>query len=483
MVVMRDAEIRRSGVRVRALIQAYSPRWFTMTRMRIRSLLALASLAAAPALHAQTQPDTAALTLDQALRMAEENNPTYRRALTEVGTARADVRRARGTFLPSVSLNLGADARFSRSVSASGPFGEPLESPTVLISETSSASQSLSLGQVTLFDGGQRLRDLRAARAGELGVAARVEGAEISVRADVSRRYWTAVRADRTIRLEEQLLASARDRLEVTRALVRVGVRGPIDVLGAEVTVAEQEQALERARGEARVAQLDLRQAMGVMDDAWLRLTDEPTPMFDPATLDADALVQRSLANHPRAQRVNHGITQSEQRLAAARASRLPRLSLGASLARGQTFRNPTTGFYTLNPDNRSAGFNLGVSVPLFNGYQTAYQIQSARAARDAAHEDARAERLALEREVRGALVDLDNAYRAAVNAERTLSLNRRRLELAQQQYRVGGLTLNDLTDAVERAARAERDALRTRFEFATAHATLEERLGEPVRP
>lgn len=454
-----------------------------MTRNRTSALLALLLAGPAHLVAQQAQPQGEPLSLQQALAIAQENNPTYRRALTEVGTARADVRRARGAFLPTLNLNLGAGATFSRSVSGTGNFGEPLESPTVLISETSSATQSLSMSQLTLFDSGLRLRELRAARAGEMGVAARVEGAELTMRAEVTRRYWTAVRADRVIRLEEALLASARDRLEVTGALVRVGVRGPLDVLGAEIAVAEQEQALERARGEARVAQLDLRQAMGAMDGSWLRLTDEPTATFDPATLDADALVQRALATHPRAQRVSHGITQSEQRLAAARATRWPRLSMGASMGRGQTFRKPLTGFYTVNPDNRSAGVTLGVSVPLFNGYQTAYQIQSARAARDAAAEDARGERLALEREVRGALVDLDNAWRAASLAERTVELNRQRLELAQEQYRVGALTLNDLTDAVERAARAERDALRTRFDFATALATLDERAGAPVRP
>lgn len=453
-----------------------------MTRTRIPALLGLALLAA-PALRAQAQPDTTALTLEQALRTAQENNPTYRRTLTEVGTARAEVRRARGAFLPSLSFSMGASAGFSRSVTASSPFGEPLESPVVVISETSMASQSLSLGQLPIFDGGQRQRDLRAARAGEQAVAARVAATEITVRGDVSRRYWTAVRADRTIRLEEQLLASARDRLEVTRALVRVGVRGPIDVLGAEVTVAEQEQALERARGEARVAQLDLRQTMGVMEGGWLRLTDEPVPLFDPSALDREALVQRALAGHPRVERVNFGVAQTEQRLAAVRSTRWPRLTLGASVGRNQTFRDPVTGFYSLQPDNRSLGVNLNLAFPIFNGYQTSYQLQAARASRDAALEDARGERLAVEREVRGAVVDLDNAYRAAVNAERTLGLNRRRLELAQQQYRVGGLTLTDLTDAVEGAARAEREALRTRFDFATALATLEERLGAPVRP
>jgi outer membrane protein len=452
-----------------------------MTRMRFRSLLAMASLAAAPAL--QAQQDTTALSLDQALRTAEENNPVYRRALTEVGTARADVRRARGAFLPSLSLSLGTGIGYSRAVSATGDFGESVSRDTVVVSNTSSATQSLSLGQLTLLDGGQRRRDLRAAQAGEQVVAARVSGAELTMRADVTRRYWTAVRADRTIRLEEALLASARERLQVTQALVRVGVRGPLDVLGAEVTVAEQEQALERARGDARVAQLDLRQAMGTMDDGWLRLTDEPVPLFDPAGLDGDALLRRAMDNHPRMRRADLGVTQSEHRLASAQAARWPRLAVGASLGRNEYFRDPYTGLYDLQPANRNATVSLSLQVPLFNGYQTAYQVQSARAARDAAQEDVRAERLTLEREVRGAVVELDNAYRAAVNTERTLGLNRRRLQLAQEQYRVGALTLTDLTDAVERAARAERDALRARFDFATAHATLEERLGAPVRP
>lgn len=455
-----------------------------MIRVSHSACLALGlALSASPALRAQAPADTVPLSLEQAERIAEENNPTYRRTLTEVGTARADVRRARGAYLPSVNFSLRSGSGYSRSVTATSPFGEPLESEKVVVSDFSRMDQSLSMEGITLLDGGQRRTDLRAARAGEQAAAAGAAAAGITVRADVSRRYWTAVRADRTIRLEEELLASARDRLEVTRALVRVGVRGPIDVLGAEVTVAEQEQALERARGEARVAQLDLRQAMGVMDDAWLRLTDEPPALFDPAALDASALVRSAAAGHPRLQRVDLGIVQSEQRLASARAARWPRLSMGASVGRNQTFADPATGLYSVNPTNQSAGINLSVAVPLFTGFKTSYQIHAARAARDAAQEDARGERLALERDVRGALVELDNAYRAAVNAERTVGLNRRRLELAQQQYRVGALNLTDLTDAVERTARAERDALRARFEFATALATLEERLGGPVRP
>jgi outer membrane protein len=455
-----------------------------MTSNRPLALLALL-LAAVPA-HLNAQDTVPAqgepLSLQQALSAAEQNNPQYRRTLTEVGTAQADVRRARGAFLPELSLTLGTGTSYRRQVTGIDPFGNVDRRDTAVVTSGSDMRQTLSVSGFNLFDGGQRRRDLRAARAGEQVVAARVEGEEIRVRAEVVRRYWESVRTDRVIRLEEALLASARDRLEVTGALVRVGVRGPLDVLGAEVTVAEQEQALERARGDARKAQLDLRQAMGVVQGGWLRLTDEPQAMFDPSGLNAETLVAQAMASHPRVERVDFSVRQADERLGAARAGRLPRLSMGLSLGRDQRY-DDFGGLVDINPLDQNAGVTFSLQVPLFSGYRTSYTIQQARASREAAGEDARSERLTLEREVRSALVDLENAYRAAQLAERTVDLNRQRLELAQEQYRVGALTLNDLTDAVERASRAERDALRTRFDFATALATLEERAGGPVRP
>ncbi|HEU0298319.1 MAG TPA: TolC family protein [Longimicrobium sp.] len=453
-----------------------------MRSTRPSALLALLLAAAAPLGAQEAPPPGEPLSLDQALRTAAENNPQYRRVLTEIGTAEADVRRSRGAFLPQVNLRLGASGNYSRVFTGQGEFGQPVVRQDPLDLKSSFAQQSLSVGSFTLFDAGQRQRELRAARTGFAATEARVGAEEVRVRADVTRRYWEAVRTDRAIRLEEALLASAQDRLEVTRALVRVGVRGPLDVLGAEVTVAEQEQALERARGDARKAQLDLRQAMGVLEGGWLRLTDEPVQPFDPTALDGEGVVRGALAAHPRIARVALVEQQAGHRVQAARATRWPRLSVGASVGRSQRFSD-FAGLVEPSPLDQSLGLNIDLSFPLFNGYQTSYQIQAARAGQAAAREDVRAERLALERDVRGALVDLENAFRTFRNAERTLGLNRQRLQLAQEQYRVGALTLNDLTDAVERAARAERDVLRTRFEFATALATLEERAGTPVRP
>ncbi|HEX5727047.1 MAG TPA: TolC family protein [Longimicrobiaceae bacterium] len=445
-------------------------------KTKTTALAALLAALAAP-LAAQPAPP---LTLAEALRLAREHNPQYRKALNQVESADADRRTRLGAFFPSLSVAVNSGGSYNRSYTGVDDFGNPttLEDPRE--SRSSSMRQSVSLGSLTLFDGGVKLRDYRAAQAAAAGARFGVAAEELRLRGELERRYWKAVEAERLIALEERLLETAREQLDATRRLVSVAVRTPVDVLAAEVKVAEQELALERARGERRRAELDLRQEIGVIEGPPRPLADEPAAPFDPAPLDADALLAAAFAANPRLDRAEAGVRAAEQRLGAARAGRFPTLSLTAGAGRATN----VSGYDALvepNPLDQSYSFGFQLNVPLFTQFATSGRIAQARATRNGAQEDARAERLAVERDVRSALIELENAFRAAGNAERSLRLNRQRLELAQEQYRLGALSFTELQDAVSGTATAEREALKARFTFAAALATLEEKVGAPV--
>ena len=448
--------------------------------MKRTILAAAALLAAAGPAAAQQAGAPAALSLEDAFRLAGENNPAYRKAVADVGTTEADRRRARGAFLPTLGLSVRTTGDYTRTFTGRDELGQPVVRDEAIESKTSYITQGVEVGGLTLFDGGARMRELRAANAADEGARARVSAEALRVRGEVARRYFKAVQAQRTIVLEEALLAQARERVELTRRLMRVAVRTPVDVLGTEVKVAEQEQAVEKARGDLRKAVLELRQEMGVLEGGELALTDEPPAVFDPSGLDAAALVAAAVEGNPRLERVAAGESAARHRLRAAQSARWPTVTASAGVGRSQYFEG-YDGLVELNPINQGLNFGLTVSFPIFNQFRTSYQIAQARATLSGAQEDARAERLAVETDVHAALIDLQNAYTAARNAERTLGLNRERLALAQEQYRTGALGFADLQDAVESASRAERDALRTRFEFAAALATLEEKVGRPV--
>lgn len=448
----------------------------------MKYLFPAALFAVAVPLAAQEAPRD--LSLDEALRIAEASNPGYRSAQSDVRAASARERQALGTLLPSLNSSLGLSGQISSTRVGQDDFGRPLPSETVVESTNTLTGHGLS-ASIPLFERG-RLGELKAAGADEAGAVAGVRVERGRVRADVVRRYNEAVRAERVIRLEEQLLASAREGLDATQRLFRIAARSMSEVLGAEVEVARAEQAVEQARADARKAKLVLGEVMGTMEVEESRLTTEPVAVFDPGFLRADSLVALALQRHPRVSQAGAGITAAEHRARAARGDRWPTISASAGYnrsVRGQDYDAVQSFVNPFDPFDRAFSFGLNVSLPVFDQFRTTAAVAQADATRTRAQETLRATRLAVEREVREATIDLKNAFRAAQNSERTAKLSRDRLELAREQYRLGATGFTELQQVIDRAAEAEREALRARFVFANAVATLEERVGAPVRP
>lgn len=425
---------------------------------------------------AAAQEVPARLTLDDALRLAELHNPSLRKAANDARVAEWNVRQAWAAFLPDLRSSLSFSAGRSTRFIGEDDFGRPVESPTSLTTESSSASQGLTAG-VTLFDGGANLRTLGARRSEARAADAGIRAQAVTVAAQVERAFYQALRAQRNIALEEQLLASARDRQERSEALLRLAASDQVDVLGARADVASQRQRLEQARGDAARARLALLRAVGVEGAGDFELAGDLPAVFDPAAVDVAALAASALAGSPVLQQRLAQAEAAARRASAARGSRLPTVSLNGSYGRSTS----TTGYGAVgdfNPRNSAASLGFTLSLPLFNRFGTSAQIAQAAAAAEDAAEDVRAARLELETQVRSAHVDLVNAYRSLELAEESAQLSRDRLELAQEKFRLGAISFTELQNVTDRTAQAERSALDARFSFISARIGLEETLG-----
>ncbi len=429
----------------------------------------------------QAQNTVTKISLAEALRTARVNNPAYRAALADVKLARAEEKQGWGAFLPDARVSFATGGYLSRTFTGRNEFGQPVRRDDPLEFTRSHSSQGVSVGW-TLFDGGARYRELRAAQALSRATLARARDEAARLEAEVTRRYYDALRTQRLILLEEQLLAPARERLLATERLLRVAARSPIDVLGAEAGVAEQELALEQAHGEARKAMLSLREEIGLLDGPAFELADDLTVVFDPVVLRLDTLMHMALRSNPRVVEREAAVSAAMLRTRAARARRWPTVSASAGVGRSISGEGYNA-LFALAPPDQGIDFGVVVSYPLLDRLQTSHSIVQAAAALTRAEEALRAQRLALEREVQGARIDLENAYRATQAAERSTILHRKRVQLAQEQYRFGVIPLTELQDMVDRAARAERDVVNAQYEFSRALATLEEKISARVRP
>lgn len=444
-----------------------------------RALVAAVLLVLAGPLAAQSVPAT--LTLSDALAIARERNPQYRQALNQLNTASADIRAGIGAFLPRVDASMGWSLNNSRTVSGSDDYGRAVSLPNPIDFQSSSASQSVRAG-LTLFDGLNNFNTYRATRASSDATEANAEYVLRQVQAETTRRFYDALRTQRLIAVEQQLLASSREQQRNTEALFRAAAATQDDLLGTQADVARQDMAVQRAIGDADKARLALKEQLGIAEDVDFTVEGELPAVFDPTALDPDSLVQVARGLSPQLHQLQAQADAAHLRATAAHGQRWPSVSLSASYGRSMSLSSYAA-LWQLNPQNRGFGFSINMSLPLFTGFQTSAQIAQANVQAHNADETLTAGEIAVERSVRSALIDLQIAHRGLAVAQQAADLSRQRLQFARERYALGSLTFTNLQQIITAANQDERQVVTARFQLATSVVNLEEVVGTGVRP
>jgi outer membrane protein TolC len=445
-------------------------------------LAAMMVLAAFPVAHAQQPPVQvpAVLTLDDARQIARQNSPTYLQTLNDAGPSALGVRQAWAAFLPNLNTTIGSFSGSSSTTTVGeGVFGETVESEERTV-KSSSASQGISMG-LTLFDGGANFNRLSAARAQVRRTDASIEASAADLDANVTTAFYTARQAAMLVEVELTNLQRQRDRHERNQELFRIAAVDQVSLLESERGVITAQQSLRRQEAEAEKQRLSLAQTLGIDPTIAFDVAPETPDVFDPTTLDADALVARALTASPTARERMAAVQAADQQVGVAKGSRWPAISTSFGWSRGAG----ETGFGAignLNPnDRRGWSFSLSASLPLFTRFQTSASIAQAEASREDAQLGLRQMRLEAERTIRSGLVDLGQTYQAYTDAVLLAELSATQVELAEEQFRLGALDYLRFQTIVDADAQAQRQVVQARFNFVNARIAIERALGAPL--
>lgn len=445
-----------------------------------RLILTLLLLIAAA--DAAGQQATRPLTLDEAKRIAWTSNPGVRRAVTDLTLAELRQRQARNNvFLPQFGSGLNFSIGRFRRYTAEDFAGEPLPDPYYAEAVSSSTSQRVGINmQLFSFSSWLELGNAKAGvRQSEQGMSVEMHRAG----AEVERRFYRVLLADDAVLLEERFTNTARERLEAEKGRLAAGVSLPADMLGAEIEVLDQEMRLEQSRGEAQKARLQLLDALGITEDIDLQPIGAVPAAFDPATLADDAVVERALLSSPQIRQSEMALENSRMQQRSARAFRWPSVSGSASYSRNRS-TSGSDAFWELNPQNRGYDIGLQVSVPVpILRFNENLSIRAADLSHARTEEEDATTRASLERQVRAALIDLDDAWRSLQSAVRRAELSTERARLAGEQHRYGTITFIEFQQINDAEAQSQRALLDTRVGFTNARIALEELLGGPIQP
>jgi outer membrane protein TolC len=248
------------------------------------------------------------------------------------------------------------------------------------------------------------------------------------------------------------------------------------------VQLAQQEQSLAQARGDARRADLLLAETIGLEEEHEFELIGALPASFDPASFDVDSLVRIGFEQSPVLARSRADAAQARFSASAAKGRYWPTVTASGNMSRSDN--SPSLGsFFDVNPrTNRGLDFSLSIQIPIFNRFTTRNQVAQAVAQSRIADENLREAQLQLERSIRSAHIDLLTAFRSLELAQTAVDLSRRRLAMAQEQYQLGTIGFTDFQQIVTQSSQDARRLINAELEFARALVTLEESMGGGVR-
>ncbi len=476
---------------------------------------------------------TTALTLDDALTQARRSSPAYQQVLNNANPARWGVRNAYGELLPSLQVSGGlgyigsGQSQFGAFFDRTSPF----------------LGSSYDIGLSWEFSGAS-LVNPRRARSLERATTQDIEGAGVSLRADVTDQYLLSKAAYAQTEVAREQVRRNTEFLRLAEARYRVGQATLLDVRQAEATKATSEAALLRAYQQENEAKLELFRRIGVVPPVTVQQVALPDsfPVTAP-TFQLDELLGLAEEENPSLRALRERESAARDSIKVVRSQFFPRLTaqagwsgftqqftdetqlLGQSLSSAQSsasqcqFDNQvrdglglggTTpdcfGSFGLAPggatltdataqtirdqnsvfpfDYTSQPFQarLTVSLPIFTGFGRSLRLARARAAQKDADESVRAQALQVHSNVSARYLGLETAYRTIALQERSRAAAREQLRLAQDRYRVGIGTALEVTDAQTAIQRAEGDYVNAVYEYHRAIAALEAAVGRPLR-
>ncbi|HKA57932.1 MAG TPA: TolC family protein [Gemmatimonadales bacterium] len=475
---------------------------------------------------ATARPNTAALSLADAISVAKEHNPGYRRAQNNRGPASWAVRSAYSSLLLP-------DFRASGGMTYTGPGSQTFLAQSFSQSvSTLSSFYDLSL---TYQLSGTTLSQPGLAKAEQRATDADIAGVENVLITGITQQYLTVLQSIAQADLARKTLERNEEFLKLAQARYGVGQATLIDVRQAQVARGQAEVALLRAQTVVSVEKLRLFEQMGVtppVDVATVQLTD--SFRVQSPTWQLTELLTMAEQQNPSLKALRARENAAAWGVRAASSAWGPVVSASAGwsgftqqftnvdplIASGQQAANAQygaclsndsvrtgaglsamgCGSYQWNPvvdEKRLRDANsvfpfqfteqpfqarLTISMPIFTNFAQELRVSQARADRNDLEESVRARGLAVQTDVSQAYLALQTAYRTVGLQDTNRTAGREQLQLSTERYRVGSGTFFDLLDAQVQALRAESDYVNATYDYHKAVAALEAAVGRTLR-
>lgn len=423
------------------------------------------------------------ITLEEAVHLALENNPTLKAARQAEKASQHAVDQSRFDLLPQADLQFsyarldpGTVRRGNVFVDVGRTLVEQFNAgdPNDIRPQAYDNNFATTLQVVQpIYNGGANWASVGLAQARAFGAQHALEDTRQEVILQVKTRYLRTLQARELLALARKSLAASEDHLASARRMLEVGLRTRTDVLRWEVQKSADEGHLVEAENNLDIALAALKEVLGVPFETALAL--EPLDR-EPEPLPQDLQEQIAMAarRHP-------GLRSAEASLDAGRAG--VRLAWAAFQPRVNFVyqlgweRNNTLALDSFTFWNAT----VAVQVPIFHSFSNVARLQQSKAEFKRLEERRTATERALTLQVVRARRRVESTLKRYSIAEKAVEQAEENLRVLENTYEVGLASNIDLLDGEVAYSRAQTERITAHYDYWIARAELARATGAPT--
>lgn len=428
------------------------------------AFLLLLSTATAVTAQDTASPAVKILSIDNCLSRAMESNPSVRAAREGLKAASGSNMMTVSEFMPRASWN----TVYIQNDKASVPYA-PGVRPALYSEDFYTSSLS---ADITLFS--WRMKPLRSTMKATSKLAAlKLASAENDLAMNVKKAFYTALYAKQLLLIAQAAEDVARENLETSESLYKVGRVSSFDVSRARVRRVNAKTEVLSAKNFETVSLEGLRMVLSLPAGEEMDITGEFPNSAREAALDDE--VAMALKRRPELGMAREAESLQVSSRELARAGFLPTIFAGYTYSwEGPDLTSDMDSYY------KTWTAKAGISIPIFDGFFSIGRFKAQKAGLEQAREQVQGASDGVLMEVRQSYYSVSNARESFLAQKENVETAAENLRIAQERYKMGLLSLLELKDAELSLISARTQQVKALYDYNIAMISLDRAVGLP---
>ncbi|MGY5354392.1 TolC family protein [Wenyingzhuangia sp. IMCC45467] len=414
-------------------------------------------------------------TLEECISYALENNISIQKSKLDIESSKIDISNAKGNFLPNLTANGSHSWRTG--------LNPNIDNVNVI-----STNQNTSIGvnsNVTLYDGMRNIKQLRRSNLNLLSRQYQLADMKDNISLNVCNAFLQIVFNKESLKaLQEQYNLSEKEVVRV-KELINAGSKPKGDLLEIEATLADQEKAIIDMENNILISKLSLFNLLVLEDFDQFEISDNAYELIptDITSNSPQDIFNKSLTVRNDIKLSELAIEIAENDIKISKGSYLP--TLNGSFGFNTTYINPNnfnwTNLLTQFRDNRGFSYGLGLSIPIFNRFQTRNAVKKSKLQLEQAKLDLEQSKFDLRDKVYQAFNDTKGALKTYEASQKALEARTLAYEYATEKFNLGAMDSFTFNQSKTSYINAETDLIKAKYDYIFKLKVLEFYFGIPI--